>query len=198
MAKTEEAMGKKPDGRLYSRIMRRCVVLLKHIRVGRQFDLTEVAEEVHDAEYPEFSTRRELKSAQIKPERVRDYLSYLVDLEVLHSAGKQHTLNFKKPSTDEHWAQALSDIARVHLSKMLGTQTGKLPSRLEDIRKGLHEKGRVPTVAAVIREGGIESNRREEEFRWSLYLYTDGDASPVEIRQYPHLIPKSVKETNNV
>ena len=33
------ALGERPDGRLYSRITRRCVAILKHVRADRTFDL---------------------------------------------------------------------------------------------------------------------------------------------------------------
>lgn len=193
MATRRKVMGEKPDGRLYSRITRRCVVLLKHIKEGRKFDLIEVAREVQENNYAEFLIRRGSQFTQIKADRIRDYLSYLVELQILRLSGKQYSLDFTKPSpsTDEHWAQTLSDTARKHLAKTLDIKATELPNHLDKIRKELHQKNRVPTVSAVIGETELEGARKEEVFRWSLYLYTDGDASPLEIRQYAHFVSKT-------
>jgi hypothetical protein len=189
---TNPAMGERSDGRLYSRITRRCVVLLKHIRAGRTFDLVEIAREIPGEDYPEFRIRRGNQPVQIKSDRIRDYLSYLVDLGFIQSSGSQYTLrNFTKPSADGQWAQILADSGREHLSSMLGISPNNLPSHLESIRQRLHEEHRVPTIAAVLGETGIEGIRREEVFRWSLNLYTDGDATPLEIRQYSHIATKA-------
>lgn len=190
MATKRVALGERPDGRLYSRITRRCVALLKHIRGGRRFDLIEVAREAQAEGYPEFLIRRGPRMSQMSAERIRDYLSYIVELQMIQTSEGQYALNVTKPSTDEHWAQTLSDNAREHLSKMLEVPVAQLPRHLEQMRQKLHKNLRVPTMAAIVAETGIEGTRREETFRWSLYLYTDGDATPIEIRRYPHLVPK--------
>jgi hypothetical protein len=185
-----EGLGERPDGRLYSRITRRCVVLLRHIKVGRKFELIEVAREINEESYPEFQTFRGGQFVQIRPERIRDYLTYLADLKLIELAEKRYTLKFAKPSSDGHWAQALSDVAREHLAGLFGTSVSKLPEHLENLRRKLHQKQKVPTVTAILGEAGVEGARSEEVFRWSLYLYTDGDASPFDLRQYPHLVKK--------
>lgn len=185
------ALGERPDGRLYSRITRRCVAILKHVRAGRTFDLITVAREVANEAYPEFLVTRDDELRPIGPERIRDYLSYLVDLDLIQGSGGQYRLNFVKPSRDPEWAQALSDTAREHLSPFLNVSTANVPDKLEAIRSKSHKLLRVPTIAAVVAETGIEGARRLEMFRWSLYLYTDGDACPLEIRQYPHIGSKA-------
>jgi len=198
MPTKQEGLQERSDGRLYSRILRRCVALLKHINPSRKFDLIEMAREVQEQGYPEFHTRRENQLTQIRADRIRDYLSYLVDLQVIQASEKQYCLNFKKPATDGHWAQVLSDIAREHLARILVIPIATLQTHLEGICKKLHAEHRVPTVASLIAEVEVESARREEVFRWSLYLFADGDACPFEIRKYPHIVLKAERRINNV
>lgn len=141
--------------------------------------------------------RRDDRLAQISAARIRDYLSYLVELDLLRASEGKYLLNFSKPSTDQHWAQALSDSARQHLSGALDVPVAQLPRYLDKIRQDILKAMRVPTVAAIVSESGVEGTRREETFRWSLYVYADGDAAPLEIRQSPHLVPKT-KEKGDV
>lgn len=190
MPPKREAMGARPDGRLYSRIMRRCVALIQHTKRARNFDLIEIAREVQKKEYPEFQTRRGNQFVQVKADRIRAYLSYLVDLRIIQPSESQYSLNFAKPSKDSVWAQSLSDIAKEHLSKLLDKEPLELERHLETIRTQFHEEGKVPTIAAIVAEAGLDGTRQEEVFRWSLYLYADGDACPYELRQYPHLMRK--------
>lgn len=192
MAK-REALGSRADGRLYSRVTRRSVALLKHLRAGRRFDLIEIAREVHEANYPEFFRTAGREVVPVRAERIRDYLSHLHALGLVVQTDRQYTLDakFTRPSTDAEWAQYLSDIARGHLASMVEVGPADLPKTLEGYRKKLHAKLRVPTVAAVLAEIGLEGTRNAELFRWSLFLYTDGEACPLEIRQYPHLVPRA-------
>src|SRR5215208_1179718 len=162
----------RPDGRPYPRITRRCVVLLEHITTGRTFNLVEMAREVREKDYPEFRIRRENQFVQIKAERIRDYLSYLKELNFIQASGNHYTLqSFEAPSSDESWVQTLADTAQISLAeKLLGdgspNSVNKLPDHLEGIRKNLHEDYRVPTVAAVIRKTGVTGTRDEEVLRW--------------------------------
>jgi len=193
MMARREALGPRADGRLYSRVTRRSVALLKHLRLGRRFDLIEIAREVHEAAYPEFFRTAGREVVPVRPDRIRDYLSHLHALGLIVQADRQFALEarFSRPSTDAEWAQYLSDVARGHLAAMMEVSPGDLPKSLEGYRKKLHSKQRVPTVAAVLAEIGLEGTRNAELFRWSLFLYTDGEACPLEIRQYPHLVPRA-------
>jgi hypothetical protein len=98
---------------------------------------------------------------------------------------------FRKPSSDPEWAQYLSDVARKHLADILNIKAGDLPKRFETEIREMHGQEKVPTLSAVMGALGIEGTRREELFRWSLFLYTDGDACPIEIHRYPHIAPKA-------
>jgi hypothetical protein len=183
-------MEEKTDGRLYSRVTRRCVAILKHIRAAQRFQLGEIASEIQGAGYPEFLLRKGERFVQMSAGRIGDYLSYLGSLKFIERSGKQYSISLTKPTSDAHWAQSLSDAAREQLAKVLNKPPGRLPKTLENKRRKLHRKGRVPTISALLADVGIEGTRLGEMFRWSLYLYTDGDACPFEIRQYPHLVPK--------
>lgn len=193
MPTKQGAMGEKPDGRLYSRVSRRCVTLLKHIRSGQRFELGEIASEVREADYPEFMLLRAGRLVRMNTFRIRDYLSFLSALGLLKRSDKKYLLNITKRTTDAHWAQTLSDAAREYLAEQVQEKPSDLPQFLERIRKRLHSNHRVPTISAILGEAGVEGARSEELFRWSLYLYTDGDACPFDVRQYPHIIKKAGK-----
>jgi hypothetical protein len=138
MASKRPAMEPKADGKLYSRVTRRCVALLKHIRQGTSFTLGELAEDVRTEGYPEFQIWRDGKFVQMRSNRIRDYLSYLGALELITRSGREYSLVLKKPSSDAHWAQALSDAAREHLAKQVSKTPDTLPQFLENARTRLH------------------------------------------------------------
>lgn len=190
MTTRQPVMKEKPDGRLYARVTRRCVAILRHLRSGDSFELGKMADEIRKSKYLEFEIRRNGELIQTGSGRIADYLSYVHALGLIVRADRLYSLNFTKPRTDSHWAQSLSDAAREHLAKEIGIKPTDLPDKLEEIRTGLHKQRKVPTLSAVLASVGIEGARKEEFFRWSLHVYADGEACLFELRQFPHLARK--------
>jgi hypothetical protein len=97
---------------------------------------------------------------------------------------------FEKPHTDDAWAQALADRGQEHLARLLSTKTASVPDRLDAARKRCHREGKVPKLENIATELKVTGARDQELFRWSLYLYTDGDASHFDVRRSPHLVQR--------
>jgi hypothetical protein len=178
-------MDLKPDGRKYSRITRRSVAIITHIEPGTDFTIGEIAHKIHDAKLPEFFLSR--FNRQMSISRTRAYVRYLVDLGVIAKHGNKYILNFRHRSSDGEWAQALSDRALLHLANILEITPNEAPDLLEEQLNKFHANNQLPIVGAIVTSLGIEGARSQEIFKWSLYLFTDGETCPLDIRQYPVL-----------
>lgn len=182
------ALDEKEDGRLYSLVTRKCVAILKHIRAGRRFVLSEIAAEIFDKNYPEFMRYQGGSLVRVSARRIRDYVSFLVDLKLIVSTDDdRYTVSLTKPSKDAQWAQLLSDHARELMAGSRAITPREFTELLDRTRRKLLRGYKVPTVTAVVDAMGVVGPTAQEEFRWSLYLYADGDASPFEVRRFPHL-----------
>lgn len=179
----------KRDGRHYSRITRRSRVIIENIQEGRLFSISEITEEIFNKELPEFYLRR--FKAQMSISRTRDYVNYLVDLNIIGRQQDKYSLKFRHRGRDEEWAQALSDQALLYVAKVLNMALNDVPDHLNNIMKQFYRDGELTTLEAIISEIGIEEGRKQEKFKWALYLYTDGDTCPFEIRHYPVLRSRS-------
>lgn len=192
------AMDLRPDGRAYSRVTRRCVAIINRIREDRVFTIEEIADEIRKLNLPEFFLSR--FNRQMSIGRFRSYIRYLVDLEVIKQQDDKYISNFQRKNTDGQWAQALSDIALLYLGKFLDKKPDDIFDYLDKIRSEFHKESRIPTVDDLVTKIGIIGTRNQEIFRWSLYMYVDGDACPFEIRRYPALLRSGAQEeeSNNV
>jgi len=182
-------MEPRPDGRSYSRITRRSVAVIRYLHTGRVFKVSEIASEIHESKLPEFYLERFKKQMSIA--RTRDYVRYLRDLEAIAEREDGYTLVFRHRSADGEWAQALSDLALPHLARVLSKAPDEIPDLLESSLKVFYQKEQLPTLHDLASSFGIESGRAEEVFRWSIYIYTDGETCPFDIRHYPVLVRRS-------
>ena len=185
-------MERRPDGRKYSRIARRSVAIISNTPANRGFTVYELADYVHSLELPEFYLKR--FERQMSAVRMRDYIEYLVDLGVMEQREGKWVRTFARRSSDGEWAQSLSDLALAHLAAVLNRPPGMTPVLLEDQINKLFADHRVPTLRVVIRELGVQGGRAEEVFKWSLHLYTDGEACPFEVRRYPTISRRATEE----
>ena len=178
-------MEAKPDGRMYSRILRRIVAIVQTLPQKKEMSIGEMAEDIHKKKLREFYLERFKGSMSVG--RVRDYIRYLRDIKALVTKDDKFALEFPKKKTDQEWAQSMSDRALEHLAEILKRTPDKVPDLLESRRKKILRSGRVPTLDAVIADLEIEGGRAQELFRWSLYVYTDGPTCPFDLRRHPVL-----------
>jgi len=178
-------METKPDGRLYSRILRRIVAIIQVLPENIDMTLGELAKQIYENNLPEFYLERFHRSVSVQ--RIRDYIRYLRDIKVLVSHDDKFIFNFQKKTTDQEWAQTMSDRALEHLAIILKKRPDKVPDLLETRRNRLLKSRRIPTLNAIITDFEIEGGRPQEQFRWSLHVYTDGPTCPFDIRRHPVL-----------
>ncbi len=178
------------DGRMYSRILRRAVAIVRSVPSSKAFALSEIAELVIKRKLPDFHLTR--FDRQISVDRMRDYIRYVRDLGVILDEDTQYRVkelpNYK---TAQEYAQVFSDLALEHLSKLIQKPTPKIPSLLADSSDELLRSKRVPTINSIADNLKIESGRQRELFRWSLYLYADGETSNIEVHRYPIISRKT-------
>jgi hypothetical protein len=178
-------MEAKPDGRLYSQILRKIVAIIQSIPKEKEMTIREFAEDIHKRQLPVFYLKRFGKSVSV--ERIGDYLRYLREIKILNAKENKFVLNFTHKKTDEEWAQALSDRALEHLSEIIEKPPNRIPNILESRRKRILKSRHVPTIENIILDLEIEGGRTKEIFRWSLYVYIDGPTCPFDIRRHPIL-----------
>ena len=183
----------RPDGRMYSRITRRCVAIIGHTPADQGFTIYELADYVSELELPEFYIKR--FERQMSTRRMRDYVEYLADLQVMVQREGKYIRAFATRSSDGEWAQALSDMALAHLAGMLNRTTNTAPLFLEQEMNRLFRENRVPSVRVMLDELAIQGGRAEELFKWSLYVYADGERCPFDVRRYPVLYRRAAEET---
>lgn len=178
-------MDTKPDGRLYSRVLRRIVAIVQSLAQNKELTIGEMAENIHNRNLPEFYLKRFDRS--ISARRIADYIRYLRDIKVLVPREHKFVLNFSERATDLEWAQAMSDRALEHLAQILKKNPDKVSDFLEAIRKRLFRSRRVPTLDAISSDLEMEGGRQQELFRWSIYVYTDGPTCLFDVRRHPVL-----------
>jgi hypothetical protein len=179
----------KPDGRQYSRVLRRIVAIVRTLPKQGTHSLTEMAALIREKELPEFHLKR--FERQISEARVRDYLRYLKDLGALAEVGEGFQLNFTHPKTGPEYAQVFSDLALEHLGKIMHKQPANVTAEVLSASDKLLRSRQIPTVDQVAAFFHITSAREMELFRWSVFVYTDGEASRFDIHRYPILANKS-------
>lgn len=182
----------RPDGRKYSRILRRSVAIIKNLPKNTVLSIVEMAEKIHEKKLPEFYLER--FGRQMSEGRMRDYIRYLREIKVIQAKDNKYFVSFQNRTGDKQWAQALSDLALPHLAEVVGKTPDALPKYLEKQRNSLLKARRVPTVNAIVASLGIEGGREAEVFKWSLEVYTDGEACPFDIRRHPVLFSSLQKE----
>lgn len=191
--KKPSSLEKMPDGRLYSRTMRRCVALLKDTGSESSFLLGDRAAEVVSAELPDFMHDDGTgKMVSVGDETIRSYLSLLAELDLLKRSKGRYSLSFDKPKDDGHWVQMVADKALARLARMCKKQPSQVNDYLDKIRRRFHRRMEVPSVTATVDEASYTGT--PQTFRRCLDLYCDGARSTLEIRRFPHLAPKDWSE----
>lgn len=183
----------RPDGRMYSRVLRRAVSIVASIPSSKSMQLDEIVELLLKRKLPEFYLMRFKR--QISEARMRDYVRFVRDLGLMkEEAGGYSTRSLPHLKTAEEYAQVFSDLALEHLAKLIPTPPAQVPSALLKAADRLLESKRVPTIDSVAETLNIGSGRQRELFRWSLYIYADGEASKVEVYRYPIISRKAKGE----
>lgn len=182
-------LGEKSDGKMYSKVLRRCVMITDTLNKNKSFTLREVASDINVKKtFTEFFISRTEK--QMSTNRILDYLRYLSYLKVIVKSDDEnnlYSLNYSKPSKAEDWIQQFSDIAFEHLCGIVNkNQTDFLLAVRKSVKKAYKEE-RVPTVNWLISEFDIESGRTSEIFKWSLYIFMDSPLCPFEIKRIPYI-----------
>lgn len=180
----------KPDGRMYSRITRRSVAIIKSLTLGKSTNLNDLVDEIILQNLPEFFLKR--FNRQISESRLRDYLRFLRDINVFHEVDNKYVLRFRHRNTDREWAQGLSDQGLLFLSKLLEKTPGETPEIIKNHLLNFHKSEVLPSLEGLSSQIGIVGGGRKEEiFKWAMYLYTDGEACPLDIRHFPVLVFKN-------
>lgn len=192
-----ESMGPKPDGKKkYSRLTRRCVAILRHVPGTEPFDLNAVAKSFPSANYKEFLINPDDidKRRPLKPGTIRTYLAFLERLKLIEKTedGTQHrwAVGVKRPASDAHWAQLLSDHAREHAASLVHKSAADFPDFLQQKIRELYRSAHPPTLEGIMKMLNFEGPKQEETFRWCLYLYLDGVAAQLELLRNPLLVPR--------
>ena len=185
-------MDTKPDGRLYARVVRRSVAIIRHLRTGRVFSVKEVAAEIEGRTLPDFYVKR--FDRQMSVPRTRLYIRYLADLEAIVEQEDGYTRRFRHRDSDEDWAQALSDLALQRLARLLGVEPQDVPAHLEERIMRFHTRAALPTLDGLAADLGISGGRALEGFKWTMYMYMDGETCPFDIRSYPVLLKRGDDE----
>ena len=95
-------MDTKPDGRQYSRVTRRSITIIKHLRTGRVFDVNEVAAEIEGRTLSDFYVKR--FDRQMSVPRTRLYIRYLTELGAIVEQEEGYARNFRHQQSDPEWA----------------------------------------------------------------------------------------------
>jgi len=182
----------KPDGRRYSRVTRRSATIIRHLRMGRTFTINEVAAELQARDLPEFYIKR--FDRQMSMPRTRAYIKYLITLGAIVEEGDGYTRQFRHQTSDGQWAQALSDLALQHLARLLGQSPEEVPAFLEELLAGYYEQQRLPTLGSIAADVGIGRGRALELFKWTIYMYLDGETCDFDLRAYPVLLKRADRD----
>ena len=185
-------MDTKPDGRQYSRVTRRSIAIIKHLRTGRVFEVNEVAAEIGGRTLSDFYVKR--FDRQMSVPRTRQYIRYLAELGAIAEQEEGYTRNFRHQQSDPEWAQAFSDLAQQHLARLLGVETQEIASFLEEQTLSFHARAQLPTLNALAASFGIRRGRALEAFKWTMYMYMDGASCPFDLRAYPVVLKRGGQE----
>ncbi len=102
----------------------------------------------------------------------------------------QYKLSFLPKNTDGEWAQKFSDLSWSYLATTIHLTNSQFRDKLETVLETFHKQGQLTRLPEVVDEFEISGGRKEEVFRWALYLYTDGDSCPFDVRHFPVLLKK--------
>ena len=177
----------RPDGRKYARITRKSAELIGLLRVGSTYNINEVVKKIEESKSKEFYLSHLKK--YISSNRVRDYLKFLVKLEIMsESDGAFALIISPKPTTDSHKVQVLADKARIYLASLLGVSPADVPQELTTNAISILKKGELSTMDQISKSAGITSKKDEELFRWALYMLLDETGAALSIRHSPVLV----------
>ena len=187
-------LGEKPDGRKYSRVLRRSVTIIDHIDKNRIFELKEVAIEINKSKSEKFEEFYNLKTEkQMSVSRIKDYIRYLEHLKAIVKVENQndkYKLYFEKPVNNNMWIQILADMALEHMCELLDIDISKIIVKLKNIIKDHFKNKQIPTVDSIIKTLDIGTRKSEELFRWSLYVFLDSPICPFDLKRNPFLTIK--------
>jgi hypothetical protein len=181
-------MNPKPDGRLYSRVLRRSVAIFNFIGPNKQFTSRDLAQDIYDQKLPVFLLSK--TNTMISVNRINDYLRFLSVINAFILKDHKLQLAFPLKSNDREWAIKFSDLAWSYLAKKTKQTNQEFQTDLQTKINALHQENRLPMLSEVFSEFDLVGGRDEEHFRWALYLYTDGENCPFDIRHFPVLTRK--------
>lgn len=177
----------RPDGRKYARITRKSAELIGLLRIGKTYNLQEVADGIEESKSKEFYLKHLKK--YISPNRVRDYLRFLVKLEIMSETdGTFSIIISPKPRTVAHKVQLLADRSRVYLASLLSVNPAEVADALQSNAISILQRGELSTLDQISINAGVTTNRDEEMFRWALYMLLDETGAVLSIRHSPVLI----------
>lgn len=175
------------DGRKYARITRKSAELIALLDGGSTYELEDVSSLIAEQHLQEFYLVHLGKF--ISPDRVRDYLRFLVRLEILSETDGKFAIELDpKPATDPHKVQVLADRARKFLADLLNVQLASVAKTLESRALAILRKGQLPTLDQIAGTAEISSNREEELFRWAVYVLLDEPNTTLVLRYSPVLV----------
>lgn len=181
-------METKPDGRLYSKVLRRSVAIFQNISPSRVFTIREIAEEIFTNNVPEFYLNN--LNRTVMPQRIAAYLRYLVEINAFSKENEKYKLAFLPRTLDKDWVIVFSDLAWLYLSLKTKTNLDGFITKLKTALKTFHNERVLPMIPDIIDEFEIESGQKEEYFRWALYMFTDAESCPFDVRHYPVVVEK--------
>lgn len=185
-------LSEKPDGRKYSRVLRRSITLIDHMadKNLKFFSLRDIAKDINEnKKFIEFYILRTEKQMSIS--RIQDYLRYLVILKTVEKIeNDKYRLSYKRPKKDEEWVQSFSDMALEHLCEILSMDHEGVINAIKTAINDHLDKKQIPTIDALVKTLDIDSGRSEELFRWSLYVFLDSPICPFYLRRNPFLTIK--------
>lgn len=181
-------MNPKPDGRLYSRVLRRSVAIFNFVGPRKQFTTRELAQDISDQKLPEFLLSK--TNTTVSVYRINDYLRFLSAISAFALNNQKLQLAFAPKGNDREWAIKFSDLAWSYLAIKTKQTNQQFQTDLQRKINKLHQERSLPMLSEVISEFDIIGGRDEEYFRWALYLYADGENCPFDIRHFPVLMRK--------
>lgn len=107
-------MNPKPDGRLYSRVLRRSVAIFNLIGPNNPFTIREIAQDIHNKKLSEFILSK--TNTTISVQRINDYLRFLAVINAFTPINLKHQLAFSPKGNDREWAIKFSDLAWSYLA----------------------------------------------------------------------------------
>lgn len=177
----------RPDGRKYSRITRKAAQIIDLLRRGSTYQLDDVMSKIKEHELKDFFI--EHLDKYVSSSRVREYLRFLVTIEVLSESENLFSLKLtSKPTSNAHKAQILSDHARRFLATKLKKQLSEVIETLRKESDSILRKGELPTIERIATNYNILGNREEEHFRWAVYMLLDEEKSILSLSYSPVII----------